>query len=212
MSTGMLILTVTAILVFFGVAQRVLDRMRLTDRQALALVAALLVGTLLPNIEIGMVSLSLGGAVIPLGVCVYLLVGAGTGKERVRALVGSVLTAAAIYLLSVYLPDEPENMWIEPTILYGLAGGLIAYLLGRSRRSAFICGVLGVTLADIANAVLLWSRGTAQRLILGGAGILDSSVISGILAVLLAEFVGEIVERIQRGREPAMIKKREGTR
>ena len=39
MSTGMLVLTVVAVLVFFGVAQRVLDRMRLTDRQALLLVA-----------------------------------------------------------------------------------------------------------------------------------------------------------------------------
>ena len=46
MSTGMLVLTVVAVLVFFGVAQRVLDRMRLTDRQALLLVAAMFVGTL----------------------------------------------------------------------------------------------------------------------------------------------------------------------
>lgn len=51
----------------FGVAQRVLDRMRLTDRQALLLVAAMFVGTLLPNVELGQVSLNLGGAVIPLG-------------------------------------------------------------------------------------------------------------------------------------------------
>ena len=71
MSTGMLVLTVVAVLVFFGVAQRVLDRMRLTDRQALLLVAAMFVGTLLPNVELGQVSLNLGGAVIPLGVCIY---------------------------------------------------------------------------------------------------------------------------------------------
>ena len=53
MSTGMLVLTVVAVLVFFGVAQRVLDRMRLTDRQALLLVAAMFVGTLLPNVGTG---------------------------------------------------------------------------------------------------------------------------------------------------------------
>lgn len=202
MSTGMLILTVVAVLVFFGVAQRVLDRMLLTDRQALVLVAAMFVGTLLPNLSFGRVSISLGGAVIPLGVCGYLLVRAGSGREVARALAGAVLTAAAIYALSVFLPDEPEEMWIEPNLLYGLSGGIIACLLGRSRRAAFICGVLGTLLADLAGAAVLWSRGVEQQLVLGGAGLVDTVVVSGILAVLLAELVGEIMERVQRGRKP----------
>lgn len=201
MSTGMLILTVVAVLVFFGVAQRVLDRMRLTDRQALVLVAAMFVGTLLPNLCFGRVSISLGGAVIPLGVCVYLLIRAGSGHEVARSLLGAVLTGAAIYALSVFLPDEPEEMWIEPNLLYGLSGGMIAYLLGRSRRAAFISGVLGTLLADLAGAVVLWSRGIDQQLVLGGAGLVDTVVVSGVLAVLLAELVGEILERVQHGRK-----------
>ena len=147
MSAGMLILTTAAVLVFFGIAQRVLDRMRLTDRQALLLVSLMFVGTLLPNITLGMVSLNLGGALIPLGVCIYLLVSAGTKKEVLRSLIGAVLTGAAVYALSVFLPDEPEQMWIEPNILYGLSGGVIAYLLGRSRRAAF-------------TASLFWPIGT----------------------------------------------------
>ena len=74
MSSGMVILTVVAVLIYFGVVQRVLDRMYLTDRAALLLVALMFVGTLLPNITVGWVSFSLGGAVIPAGVCVFLLV------------------------------------------------------------------------------------------------------------------------------------------
>ena len=74
MSAGMVILTVVAVLIFFGILQRVLDRMYLTDRAALLLVALMFVGTLLPRINLGMVSISLGGAVIPLGVCIYLLI------------------------------------------------------------------------------------------------------------------------------------------
>lgn len=203
MSIGMLILTVVAVLVFFGVAQRVLDRMRLTDRQALLVVAAMFVGTLLPNVELGRVSVNLGGAVIPLGVCAYLLLSSGDGKEIGRALLGTALTAAAVYALSVFLPDEPEQMWIDPNLLYGISGGIVAYVLGRSRRGAFICGVGGVLLADVINALVLWSRGVDQRLTLGGAGLVDSVVISGILAVLLAEAVGELLERLQRGKKPA---------
>lgn len=201
MSIGMLVLTVVAVLIFFGVLQRGLDRMHLTDRMALLLVAAMFVGTLLPNVEVGMVSLSIGGALIPLGVCVYLFVKADESKERLRAAIGVVVTGAAVYALSVFLPDEPEEMFMDPNLLYGLVGGAVAWLLGRSRRGAFICGVVGVILADVATAVVNWSQGIHQQLVLGGAGIADTAVISGVLAVLLAELVGEVVERMTRKRK-----------
>lgn len=201
MSVGMIILTVVAVLIFFGVLQRVLDRMYLTDRAALCLIAAMFIGTLLPNLNLGKVSVSIGGAAIPLGVCVYLLIRAGSAKEVVRALAGAVLTGAAVFGLSMLLPDEPEEMFMDPNLLYGLAGGLIAWLLGRSRRGAFICGVMGVILADVVTALINWSRGVDQQLVLGGAGIADTVVISGILAVLLAELVGEIVEKFARSRK-----------
>jgi len=200
MSIGMVLLTIAAILVFFGVAQRVLDRMYLTDRAALILIALMFFGTLIPNLSFGGVEVSIGGALIPLGVCVYLLVRAGTNKERIRALVGSVITAAAVYLVSAFLlPDEPEQLPIDPMYLNGIIAGLIAYALGRSRRGAFICGILGVLLADIAVGVMNRLNGIQQTLVLGGAGVFDATMISGLLAVLLTELVGEIVERVTRG-------------
>lgn len=201
MSIGMLILTVVAVLVFFGVLQRVLDRMYLTDRMALLLIAAMFAGTLLPNITIGMVSVNVGGALIPLGVCAYLLIRANETKERIRALAGSLLTGAAVFGLSILLPDEPETMFIDPNLIYGIAGGVIAWLLGRSRRAAFICGVVGVILADVVTACINWSKGIDQQLVLGGAGVGDTVVISGVLAVLLTELIGEITERIVRKRK-----------
>lgn len=201
MSIGMILLTVVAVLVFFGVAQRVLDKLHLTDRAALVLIALMFFGTLIPNVVLGSVTFSIGGALIPLGVCVYLLVKAGTAKERVRALVGAVVTGGIIYALSVFMPNEPESIVIDPMYVYGLVGGVVAYILGRSRRGAFICGVLGVMLADIAVAVVNWANGISQPLVLGGAGVFDAMIISGILGVILTEFVGEIVERVARGNE-----------
>jgi hypothetical protein len=59
-----------------------------------------------------------------------------------------------------------------------------------------------VLLADIAVAVVNWSQGVNQALVLGGAGVMDAMVISGILGVLLAELIGEITERIVRGKNP----------
>lgn len=200
----MILLTAAAVLVFFGAAQRVLDKLYLTDRAALCLIAILFFGTLIPNLTIGFVSISIGGAVIPIGVCAYVLAKADTNRERVRALAGSLITGSAVYLLSSFMPDEPEAILIDPLYVYGLVGGIAAYIFGRSRRGAFICGVLGVLWADIAVGILNRLRGVDQQLVLGGAGVFDATVIAGLIAVLLAEFVGEILERITRGNEEAV--------
>lgn len=207
MSLGMTLLTVVGVLILFGVLERVLDRMYLTDRGALLLVALMLAGTLLPNLNLGRVSLSIGGAVIPLGVCLWLLIRADTWPERVRAIIGAGLTALAVWALSRFLPAEAEQLPVDPNLLYGVSGGIMACVLGRSRRAAFICGVAGVLLADTVTALINWSRGIDQTLVLGGAGVFDTAVISGVMAVLLTELVGEIMERIVR-RE----KRREGGR
>lgn len=200
MSISMILLTVLAVLIFTGVLERVLDRMYLSDKAALFLIALMFIGTMLPNIELGMISINLGGAVIPLGVCVYLLLKADESVEVARSLMGMVLTGAAVWGLSKLLPDEPEAMWMDPNLLYGLSAGVIAYLLGRSRRGAFFCGVTGVLLADVVTAVINWTAGIDQKLVLGGAGIGDTAVIAGVVGVLLAELFGEAMERIARAR------------
>lgn len=198
MSIGLILLAIVSVLVLFGVAQRVLDKMQLTDRAALIIAALIFAGGLAPDIRIGQVAVNLGGAVVPLGVCVYLLIRTDTAKEFWRAILGSVITAGAVYALGRLLPNEPEKIVLDPNYVYGIVGGIVAYVLGRSRRAAFICGVLGVMLADIAQAIVNWASGVSQTLVLGGAGAMDVIVISGLLAVLLSEFVGEIYERIVR--------------
>lgn len=200
MSLGMILLVVLALLILFGVLQRVLDRMGLTDRQALLCVAAIFIGGWLPDLNLGAVTLNWGGAVVPLAVCAYLFFHAGTGMERGRCLLASVLTAAAVYAIGVFFPADPVTMPFDPMILYGLCGGIIAWLLGRSRRSAFVAGILGVILADAAIGIVNWRSGVNQTVRLGGAGALDAVVLSGVTSVLLCELVGEVMERIARGR------------
>lgn len=200
MSIGLILLIVVSILVVFGVAQRVLDRLRLTDRQALLFVLLLFIGGLIPDIPLGgLVSVNIGGALVPVGLCVYLLIRAGTAKEVVRALVASAITAVAIYWMGVLLPNEPEAMPFDVNYAYGLAAGVVAYIFGRSRRGSFVAGVLGAVGADIWSAVAAWNDGMAQQLALGGAGAMDIIVISGLVAVLLSELVGELLERASRG-------------
>ena len=199
MTVGSILLSGAAIALLLGVGQRVLDKMHLTDRAAVIIIAAMFVGGLLPDIDLGLVRINVGGAVIPLGVCAYLLVRA-ENDERVRAVMGAVVTSGILYLLGRIMPDEPEKIWIDPVYLCGIIAGISGTVFGHSRRGAFISGVTGVLLADVINAIVVWSTGVEQTLRLGGAGIFDTTVISGLSAVLLAELIGEAMERVARMR------------
>ena len=201
MSIGLIVLIVTGLLVIFGAGQRALDRLRLTDKQALFFIALIIALGFLPDIPLGgEVTVNLGGCVMPLILCGYLFVRAGTWMERGRAIAASLVTGVVCYIIGRYTADEPETITFDPNYLYGVAGGVIAYLFGRSRRAAFIAGVAGVLIADVIASIEVWSRGIDQTLALGGAGAYDAVVISGILAVLLAELIGEIAERMARGK------------
>ena len=201
MTIGFILLILTGALILFGVGQRALDRLRLTDRQAMLFIALILAGGFLPDIPVTRrFAFYIGGALVPLGLCVYLFVKAGSAAERARAVAATLVTAVAVYLLGRYMPDEPEAMWIDPMIADGIAAGVIAYAFGRSRRSAFIAGALGVMLANVAAWLEIRAQGIDQRLVLGGAGAYDAVVIAALLAVMLSELIGELVERALRGR------------
>ncbi|MBP2653549.1 MAG: hypothetical protein H6Q73_1118 [Firmicutes bacterium] len=202
MPVGMIVLLVVGVLVYFGVAQRLLDRMRLTDKQALLVIAAIIVGSFI-SIPVmrtpTALNVNVGGAIIPAALAIWLIYKADETAERVRAVFASLLVAAVVLLGSRYLPYEPETMFMDPKLIYGIAAGLIAYIAGRSRRSAFVGGVLGIVLSDIFHFVTILRAGIPGTTSIGGAGAFDVVVIAGIVAVAAAELVGETRERLQDG-------------
>lgn len=200
MTIGMILLIIVAILILLGVGQRILDRLHLNDKLALLFIALIIGLGFVPDIRVTPVfAFNLGGAVVPLALCIYLFIKADTAWERWRCILASLATGAAIFAIGWFAPDEPETITVDPIILYGLAAGLIAYIFGRSRRCAFIAGVIGMMLSNTANAIYVWSKGVDQDFILGGAGALDGIVVAGLVGVLLAELLGEIIERMKRG-------------
>lgn len=204
-SLGLIALGVVAALVYFGVAQRTLDRMRLTDTQALVFIALMILGSFLtvPLLRGRVqVTLNMGGAVIPLALAVYLLAQAGTAWERWRALGAGVATGVVIWLLTRitdFGPHGGTSPMLDPLWLFALLGGAIAYALGRSRRAAFVAAVLGVLIADVASIVGALRAGRLAVYPLGGAGVFDAVVVAGVFAVALAEVFGETREALQGG-------------
>jgi uncharacterized membrane protein len=217
---GSIALIIVSLLIFFGLAERALDRLRLTDRQALLAIAAIILGSFI-NIPLPFLpyktSLNVGGAIIPMMLAVYLLAKAGTSKEWGRALFGAVITAGAVYLIGSMLNSgsaEPAGRFalMDAIYLYPLAGGLIAYLIGRSRRAAFVAATLGILLVDVYHYVwLIKNNAPANYMVMiGGGGVFDAIILAGVLAVLLAELIGESFERItggpvSAGRPPSLL-------
>lgn len=202
---GMIVLLIVAALIYFGLAHRVLDRLYLSDSAALIVVAAMAVGSFIDiPLARGRLDVSLNvGALVPIGLAVYVLARAGTGKEVARALVATGATAAAVFVLNGVLgrgdPWQRGTDVLDPLFVYPLVAGGVAYLAGRSRRTAFIAAVLGVLVLDLVDLFRLTATGTPGMVAIGGAGVFDVLVLSGLVAVLLAELVGELRERLQGG-------------
>ncbi|MBS3939084.1 MAG: DUF1614 domain-containing protein [Peptococcaceae bacterium] len=200
---GLLALVIVTILILSGIAQRVLDRMKMDDRTALVLVLAMLVGGLLPDLPLARtLSINVGGGFIPIAICLYLFVTAGTHKERWRTVLAVVATTGVVYFVSAYLPSDPATMLLDPIYTFSLIAGITAYLFGRSRRGAFIAGVLGIVLNDVVYGILLLMGPFTGKTVIGGAGIFDAVVLAGLIAVLLAELIGETREKLRGGPAP----------
>ena len=195
---GVVLLILVAILIFFGLLHRVLDRMRLSDRAALAIVVAMAAGTFfdvtLLKAPIS-VKMNIGGGAIPLAVIIWLIVTADETEEKSRSIFSAVITGGVIWGLSKILSPHEQTMVLSPMLTYGLAAGIIAAVSGRSRRSAFIGGIGGILIADIFHWIEIAVMGIPGSVFFGGAGAFDTTVISAILAVGIVELVGEAREK-----------------
>ncbi|NLJ80423.1 MAG: DUF1614 domain-containing protein [Firmicutes bacterium] len=206
MSAGTILLLVVAALIYFGFGQRVLDRLRLSDTQALIFLVLMIGGSFI-TIPLGTgrtsLSLNVGGAVIPLILVGYLLFSADTSREKIRAVIASLVTAGIIFGISQFTDFDPSNRWafLDPLWLFSIVAGVVGYLAGRSRRASFISGVLGIFIVDVVHLIQALISQVPTRVILGGAGVFDSMILAGLIAVGLAEFVGETRERIEESGE-----------
>lgn len=203
---GTIALVILAAVIYFGFAQRALDRLYLTDKSALTIIVAMILGGYIDiPIPFGGVnaSVNVGGAVIPVALAVYVLTRAGTAKEWVRALLAAAVTAAVVFIVNRYVlnakPWQTNTDLIDPIYIYPIIAGLTAYIAGRSRRSAFIAATLGVLALDLIQYTSAVFTGIRTTVAIGGAGVFDVIVLSGILAVGFAEIIGETRERAQGG-------------
>lgn len=194
MSVSLGIVLVVILLVMFGVGQRILDDLRLSDKAALIILIAICVGIVIPPIWIGKYfCFSIGGFLIPLALSIYLLISCGR-RDIIRTIIGTILVGGIIYGLEWILPADPEEMIIDNMYLYGVVAGVVAYLLGRSRRNAFVSCLFGITLAELVQWIINLCTKNKSILGLGVGGAFSTYVVAIIISVAVSEFLGRCVE------------------
>lgn len=197
MSVSLIMVSVLILMVMFGAGQKILDNMRLSDKEALIILILICIGLIIPPIWIGeYFCFSIGGFLIPLAISIYLLISCGISRDLIRCILGSILTAGIIYGLQWLLPAEPEKVLIDNSYIYGIVAGLVAYVLGRSRRNAFVVCLFGLTLVDLVQWLVNFSLGTPTILGLGVGGAFGTYVVAIVISVALCEFIGRIFESV----------------
>ncbi|SJZ54429.1 DUF1614 domain-containing protein [Selenihalanaerobacter shriftii] len=201
MPLGVIVLVVMAVLIYFGFAQRILDRMYLTDKQALLFIGLMVVGSFIdiPITTAPAISINIGGALLPVVLAIYVLSKADSTQEWLRTIFSIVVTGGVIYALTKIYQFEEGHTLLDPSYIFAIVAGVTAYITSRSRRNAFISGTLGFLLYDLIHVWNITFGGVPGQADIGGAGALDTIVTSGFIAVLLAEVVGESRERLQGG-------------
>ena len=202
MSVSLIIISVVILLIMFGAGQKILDGLRLNDKEALIILILICVGILIPPIWIGKYfCFSIGGFLIPFALSVYLLISCGWSRDLLRACIGTILVAALIYALEWILPADPEDVLIDNMFVYGVVAGVVAYLLGRSRRNAFVSCLFGITLAQVLQWVINLSKDTPSILGLGVGGAFGTYVVAIVVSVAVSEFLGRCFESASLKRE-----------
>lgn len=201
MSVSLWIVLIVIVLIMFGVGQRILDDLRLSDKSALIILVAIAIGLAIPPIWIGKYfCFSIGGFLIPLALSIYLLISCGK-RDLIRAIIGTILVAGIIYGLEWILPADPEEVVIDNMYVYGVVAGVVAYLLGRSRRNAFVSCLFGITLAQLVQWVINLCMDIQTILGLGVGGVFSTYIVAIIISVAVSEFIGRCVECASGGKE-----------
>lgn len=127
-------------------------------------------------------AVNVGGALVPTGVSVYLVLHDGIWEH---SLIATACVAAAVWLVA--RPVEGVGI-VTPSFVPPLAGGLAAIAIGGPAEAAlaYICGTVGTLIgADLLNLPRIRQL-SAPEASIGGAGTFDGVFLAGLFAVVIA--------------------------
>jgi len=136
----------------------------------------------IPTVEKQILAINLGGAIIPLLLCLYLF--------TKILIIETIISTTVIIIVAKLLSRPIRGIGIVlPAFIPPIISAMLALMLtpDNPAPTAYISGVLGTLIgADILNLPALLKMREPGIISIGGAGIFDGIYLVGIIAILLA--------------------------
>lgn len=189
MIIGLVLLGLTALLLFFGVAERVFKSFGVAYWLAVCMIGVLIGCAFIPTFTVGSVEFNVAGFFAPLLFAAVFLALAAKMNELRRALVVAAVTAALF--ISVWLLIAPIASDTVSVIIIGFLCGAADYLVGKTKLAA-LCGIfLGMPIGEaISSAVGMYVYNTPIRF--GTPATFDAIILAAVTAVVIFESVSAI--------------------
>lgn len=201
MIIGLVLLALTALLMFFGAAKKVFDNYGIGYWIAFVAVGILIGCAFIPTFDTGAVTLNIAGSIAPIVFSVSFFLLARRTHEVWRGLVAFSVVAST-YVATDLLLGLVANATVTTIVAGTLCGGA-AYLVGKTRLAS-LCGVFsGVPIGDIiSSAVGVAARG--EKFAIGSFAAFDAAVLAAVVAVAIFAAVAAIRRALaERSKTPS---------
>ena len=202
MTTGIVILGITAVLLFFGAAERYFDRLGMTSWLTFLIVLALIIGAVMPEVHVGALVMTVGGFGVPLVAFIILLAVAGKDGNMLRSLLALVVVAAVAVSFRMITGLGSTGAVVAFFLLTGFVGGAAAAGVAGDRLGAVAAAFGGCIAGDASRMAVIRSAEGGGIFTVGGYGIFNAMIIGAAAALLTAEAV-EAVRRAAENRRIA---------
>lgn len=191
MVIGLILLGITAALLFSGLAERVFRTYGATYWLAFITVAALIGSAFIPTFNIGVVTVSVAGFIAPLVFAIIFFVFAARTHEASRAFAAMFVVIALS--LGVWLLVRPitNGLATVTVIILGFLNGAAAYLTAKTKLAALAAVFAGMPIAEVI-AALIGAYALADPIGFGTGTAFDAIVLAAVFSVVLYEAVSKI--------------------
>jgi uncharacterized membrane protein len=151
------------------------------EEDPLPLMLGRLFGYRVPSVSEQVLAINVGGAILPILLCLYLVPSA----PLLQTIIATAVVAAVAKWLSRPVPGAGIAL---PALIPPIVSAILAAVIvpGNSAPTAYIAGVIGTLVgADLLNLRKIEQMGRGVMSI-GGAGVFDGIFLVGVFAVILS--------------------------
>ena len=189
MVIGLVLCGLVAVLLFFGVAERVFKSFGVAGWLAFVFIGVLIGCAFIPSFGIGAVRFNVAGFFAPLLFAAVFFFFAARTHEAMHALVTATVIVALF--IAVWLLIDPVTSDVVTVIIAGFLCGAVGYLVGKTNLSALAAVFLGMPIGEvISSAVGVYAYGSTMQF--GTAATFDAVILAAVFSVALNEAVSAI--------------------